>query len=556
MTETFTLQPPTPAAQGTRPARTGQWLSVQPVLETGEWCVLPTIGACRELTTGGGRFARPGLEQHSVDVDHREDHPMPCGTIVASTSRRGRRLVVTLLLSLWLGLGGLAGIAASATAASAQAGGIVVITPESSGPGDTVIIYGRELGTRTYAVELGDGFASMLRTRFDGRRLDVVTGEFEAVHLEPDSFDLIAAATSFHWIPTGPGMRRAADLLVSGGSIALWWTHFGDPDRSDPFRDAVQPILEDRAPSLSDSLSRGAGIGAHPYALDAGERIAEIDGSNRFGPVEHTIVPWTTTQTSDDIRRFLVSFSSWMVLDARLRLHTKSIAAVPNPTGIPTPTVNEPIAAAFSVPNIASARNENKITIVVWIMINKIPYQTPIQKDIDLQRLYTTKEINELLERKFERNKPNLQLRNKIIVQLLAHQALKTSELTSLRMKDINLENGEIHIQNSRILKLESSQIIPLFTYLQNHKKDLLLTTKNGNPIANETIRFIINYGYDKTFIPIKIRQTIIHLLLKKGEQLRKVQIFAGHKYISSTQQYLGDNLDALKSIIQKNHPL
>jgi len=112
---------------------------------------------------------------------------MPCGTIVASTSRRGRRLVVTLLLSLWLGLGGLAGIAASATAASAQAGGIVVITPESSGPGDTVIIYGRELGTRTYAVELGDDvLVDSVTTNDSGSFAETVTlpGTFDPALLD------------------------------------------------------------------------------------------------------------------------------------------------------------------------------------------------------------------------------------------------------------------------------------------------------------------------------------------------------------------------------------
>lgn len=134
------------------------------------------------------------------------------------------------------------------------------------------------------------------------------------------AFDLVVAATSFHWIAPGPGLERVARLLRPAGWVALWWHHFGDPDRSDPFRESVQPLLQKYAPEFADSASNGgAGIGANPYALDVKARTSEIDAVGRFEPVEHVLIPWTTAQTAEEMRRFLSSFSSWMALETKTR---------------------------------------------------------------------------------------------------------------------------------------------------------------------------------------------------------------------------------------------
>ena len=198
------------------------------------------------------------------------------------------------------------------------------------GPGSRVLEIGPGTGQATgplldsgadvLAVEVGEELASHLRARFEGHPLEVKIGEFETVDLPPGAFDLVAAATSFHWIAPGPGLDRVAHLLRPNGCLALWWNHFGDPDRIDPFREAVQPLLLQHAPEFADSDSNGgAGIGANPYALDVEARIAEIDASGKFEPVEHVLIPWTATQTTDEMQRFLSSFSSWMALETTTR---------------------------------------------------------------------------------------------------------------------------------------------------------------------------------------------------------------------------------------------
>lgn len=177
-----------------------------------------------------------------------------------------------------------------------------------------------DAGAEVLAVEVGEDLGLLLRTRFKGRQLEVRLGEFETIDLASEAFDLVAAATSFHWISPQPGLDQVARVLRPGGSVALWWNHFGDPYRLDPFRDAVQPLLQHYAPQLADSAAHGgAGIGAHPYALDVETRTEEINSNGQFGPVEHILIPWTATHTADEVQRFLGSFSNWMTLETKVR---------------------------------------------------------------------------------------------------------------------------------------------------------------------------------------------------------------------------------------------
>jgi SAM-dependent methyltransferase len=172
-----------------------------------------------------------------------------------------------------------------------------------------------DCGATVTAVELGAEMAAALEAKYRGRNLSVQVGAFEDVALEPESFDLIVAATSFHWVPPETGLPRCADLLRPGGWLALWWTYFGDPDRPDPFRDAVTPIFEELAPSLIDTFPGIAFLaGAHPHALDAESRTAEIDASARFGPVHHEAIPWTGRHTPAELRALFASYSPCLAL--------------------------------------------------------------------------------------------------------------------------------------------------------------------------------------------------------------------------------------------------
>jgi SAM-dependent methyltransferase len=177
-----------------------------------------------------------------------------------------------------------------------------------------------DAGSSVVAVEISDEMASYLRVKFDNRDLDVEVGAFEDVALEPESFDLVAAATSFHWVPAPSGLQRSADLLRSDGWLALWWNFYGDPNRPDPFNEALVPILRQVAPALVDVPGAGNfGTGVPAHALDVNARVSEIEASGRFGPVEHEVISWTGRHGVEEIRAMFASFSPWLALPLEQR---------------------------------------------------------------------------------------------------------------------------------------------------------------------------------------------------------------------------------------------
>ena len=193
-------------------------------------------------------------------------------------------------------------------------------------------------------------------------------------------------------------------------------------------------------------------------------------------------------------------------------------------------------------------------------------------RDIQLQDLFTTEELENLLNRKERYNL--LTIRNKVLTGLLIYQALLPIELECLTVNSINLDQGTIHIKgkhktNGRTLQLKPTQIMVLHQYLhevriklnRDPKEEKLLIGKTGNPMPAEDITKHIKRSFKGMYSPRKvncqtIRQSVITNLLKAGNDLRIVQVFAGHKNPGTTEKYKQSNMEALKTAIQQYHPL
>lgn len=197
------------------------------------------------------------------------------------------------------------------------------------GPGTRVLEIGPGTGQATgplldagavvTAIELGPEMVARLREKFAGRPLRVRRGAFEDEVVEEGCFDLVTAATSFHWVPAAAGLRTCGAALRAGGWLALWWTVFGDDERPDPFHEALAPILARRAPELlRPSGESTTGVEVHPHALDVATRCAEIDETGMFGPVRHETFSWTGGHSPEEIRAMFATFSSWMAIDPDL----------------------------------------------------------------------------------------------------------------------------------------------------------------------------------------------------------------------------------------------
>jgi len=179
------------------------------------------------------------------------------------------------------------------------------------------------------------------------------------------------------------------------------------------------------------------------------------------------------------------------------------------------------------------------------------------------------------------------QKRNKVILGLLIYQGLSTEDLQKLEISDVQLKEGKVHVRgdrriNRRTLDLKPFQVMELYEYLkvtrpaiiegirhpaparkpekintEKLKTQLLISINGSENIKNSLLHL---FREVKKLNPVvtnagKIRQSVITYWLKTMN-LRQVQYMAGHKRVSSTERYLGNNLESLKDKLEKCHPL
>lgn len=157
-------------------------------------------------------------------------------------------------------------------------------------------------GAQVSAVEIGTRLANFVSARFAGNAaLRVVNSSFEQAELPAASFDVVFAATAYHWIDEAAQIELPHRVLRDGGLLAVVnLIHVSSPSDGGYF-DRVQPIYE--------------AFGNHrrvppPTYDDADPEIAErLRESDRFSePVVHR-VGWDQRYSSDDYRSLLLTFS-------------------------------------------------------------------------------------------------------------------------------------------------------------------------------------------------------------------------------------------------------
>lgn len=202
-----------------------------------------------------------------------------------------------------------------------------------------------------------------------------------------------------------------------------------------------------------------------------------------------------------------------------------------------------------------------------------------ISKQIQVDNLYSPETLEQFYKSYQIKKKTHLLNRNKIIISLLIYQALTVNEITALEVENIDLDKGEIFIQGqkgittkspkSRTLPLQAKQILLIHNYLKNDREKLLQFNANpdesrfilgqyGEAIKPHGISRIINENRPKAeqIQPMKIRQSVIANLLKKENDTRVVQVFAGHKRASTTVQYKQSELEILQNAVNEYHPI
>ena len=184
----------------------------------------------------------------------------------------------------------------------------------------------------------------------------------------------------------------------------------------------------------------------------------------------------------------------------------------------------------------------------------------------ELEDLYYSFETDKYQE---EYHKYTLK-RAKVIIGLMMYQGLNTTDLGNLKIEHLQLSKGKIYVpstkrSNARELELKPWQIMEFMEYanevrptiqnkIQNHSEQLFNTNARFNAIVYQINKKLKKYNQKVQDIK-QIRASVITIWLGQYN-LRKVQYLAGHRYISSTERYLQDDLENLHEIVNNFHPI
>lgn len=181
-----------------------------------------------------------------------------------------------------------------------------------------------------------------------------------------------------------------------------------------------------------------------------------------------------------------------------------------------------------------------------------------------LRPLFTPEELDGLCDLLYNHHQeqnphsePTLQQqKDYVLLTLAAYQGLNVHEIRRLEKNDFDLRKATVKIHatrrtNARTLPIEAAQMGALMAYFAERETADLVTSNGCMQFLNEQLR-TLHPKYENF---LQIRASVITNWIK-AEGLRKAQYMAGHRYISSTENYLHNDFESLQSDMDNFHPL
>jgi len=164
----------------------------------------------------------------------------------------------------------------------------------------------------------------------------------------------------------------------------------------------------------------------------------------------------------------------------------------------------------------------------------------------------TEEECIRLLETIAQKGRPQVRERDMAMVILFLHTGLRVSEVTSLKLVNIDLDSGQIKIirkgNKEQYLHLNGETVNALVNYLANPPEAqngrLFVGTNGGNldrAYVYSVVRRYLNLaGIDKgKHGPHLLRHTFCTRLHQKGVGPFTIKDLAGHKSLNTTMRYI-----------------
>jgi SAM-dependent methyltransferase len=164
-------------------------------------------------------------------------------------------------------------------------------------------------GFQITCIELGADLAAAARRNVNDLDVQVVEGRFEDWRPEPGiRFDLVFAATAWHWIDPAVGYLNAWRALRPGGHLAFWSATHVFPDGGDPFFAELQEIYDE----IGEGMPPGS---PQPRPGELDEATAQIEASGLFDVVRVRHFDWERVYDADGYIALLDTFSGHIAME-------------------------------------------------------------------------------------------------------------------------------------------------------------------------------------------------------------------------------------------------
>ena len=180
-------------------------------------------------------------------------------------------------------------------------------------------------------------------------------------------------------------------------------------------------------------------------------------------------------------------------------------------------------------------------------------------------------EVDNLLASASQQDTPN-SIRDRAMFELTYACGLRVTELVSLNLGDLELEQGSVRCLGKggkeRIIPVHASAISELRryirearpTFVKNASERSLFLNRRGQRLSRQGFWLILKAhakraGITKKITPHTLRHSFATHLLQGGAPLRHVQELLGHSSITTTQVYTHLTSEHVRTEYDKSHP-
>lgn len=205
-----------------------------------------------------------------------------------------------------------------------------------------------------------------------------------------------------------------------------------------------------------------------------------------------------------------------------------------------------------------------------YLEINPTELLESPQRPMHLPEYLTTEEVDRL-EDSIDLS-TNEGQRNRAIIEVLFSCGLRVSELTNLKLSDLNLNERFLRVlgkgNKERLVPMSEKAINELNLWFEERGKmkikpgeeDYVFLNRRGHHLTRTMIlimvkRQAVEAGITKTISPHTLRHSFATAMLHGGADLRVIQVLLGHADIGTTEIYTHLDDESLRQEVLLHHP-